>query len=73
MDLEFFLFFGPKNEDVIGYNIFTLHPTSFLMPYLNSSWNFFQKMYTFDMVGPTFLKLNCLEGREVRNFQNRVT
>ena len=29
MDLEFFLFFGPQNQDKIGYKTFTLHPTSF--------------------------------------------
>ena len=39
MDLDFFFFFfffGPQNQDIIGYKIFTLHPTSVLMPYLNS-------------------------------------
>ena len=33
----------------------------------------FQKMYTFDMVGLRFSKLNCLEAREVQHFQNWVT
>ena len=40
MDLEIFLFFGPQNQEKIGHKIFVLHPTSFLMPYLNSSCNF---------------------------------
>ena len=40
MDLEIFSFFGPQNHEKIGHQIFVLHPTSFLMPYLNSSWNF---------------------------------
>ena len=40
MDLETFSFFGPQNHAKIGHKIFVLHPTSFLIPYLNSSWNF---------------------------------
>ena len=41
MDLEK-LIFGPSKSclEKIDHWIFVLHPTSFLMPYLNSSWNF---------------------------------
>ena len=74
MDIAKFHFCNPQNPNIFSPKI--LVPEPYIK--FNAIFEFlikfsFQKMYTFDMVGLRFFKLNCLEAREVQNFQNRVT